>query len=153
VSGGYGVIVERSKTPANLGTLLRTADNLGAAFVATVARRYDREASDCGQAFRRLPIFHFATWAEARDKLPFAWEPVAVELVEGAVPLPEFVHPRSAVYLLGPEDGSLSAEALRGARKTVIPSKRCINVAQAGAIVMYDRVAKIAAEHRPRRIA
>jgi tRNA(Leu) C34 or U34 (ribose-2'-O)-methylase TrmL len=33
--------------------------------------------------------------------------PVAVELRENAEPLPDFVHPQNALYVFGPEDGSL----------------------------------------------
>lgn len=142
-AGGFGIVVERSKTRENLGTLIRSAENFGAAFVATVGRRYDREPSDCQASWRRVPVFHYRTWGEWRDATAFAWTPVAVELTDGATPLPAFVHPASAVYLLGPEDGSLSAEAMRGARKVVIPSLRCLNVAVAGSLVMYDRIAKL----------
>lgn len=38
--GFFGIGIERSKTEHNVGTLWRTADLLGAAFIFTVGRRY-----------------------------------------------------------------------------------------------------------------
>jgi tRNA(Leu) C34 or U34 (ribose-2'-O)-methylase TrmL len=64
-----------------------------------------------------------------------------VELTDGATELPSFRHPRQAAYVLGPERGTLSVAMLERCAFTVkIPTKFCINVATAGAIVMYDRL-------------
>ena len=52
-----------------------------------------------------------------------------------------FVIPLQAAYILGPEHGELSPEILEACDHIVkIPTAFCINVAMAGAIVMYDRV-------------
>jgi tRNA(Leu) C34 or U34 (ribose-2'-O)-methylase TrmL len=46
-----------------------------------------------------------------------------------------------AMYILGPEKGSLSNETLKKSDHIIrIPSKFSLNVAIAGAIVMYDRI-------------
>jgi tRNA C32,U32 (ribose-2'-O)-methylase TrmJ len=59
--------------------------------------------------------------------------------------LPSFRHPLQAAYVLGPERGSLSEELLQRCDYTVkIPTSFCVNVAMAGAIVMYDRVKSLA---------
>ena len=66
---------------------------------------------------------------------------VGVELTDDAVELPSFRHPSRAAYVLGRERGSLSGEMLARCEFVVrIPTAFCINVATAGAIVMYDRV-------------
>jgi tRNA G18 (ribose-2'-O)-methylase SpoU len=66
---------------------------------------------------------------------------VGVELLEEAVDLPSFRHPLRAAYVLGPEQGALSPELLARCDHVVrIPSSFCINLAMAGAIVMYDRM-------------
>ena len=45
-----------------------------------------------------------------------------------------------AAYLLGPEKGDLSAEALARCDHIIkIPTKFCVNVSVAAAIVVYDR--------------
>jgi tRNA G18 (ribose-2'-O)-methylase SpoU len=55
--------------------------------------------------------------------------------------LPSFRHPVQGAYVLGPELGALSPEVLERCDYLVrIPTAFCINVAMAGAIVMYDRV-------------
>ncbi len=47
----------------------------------------------------------------------------------------------AAAYILGPERGSLSPQVLERCDFTVkIPTKFCVNVGTAGAIVMYDRI-------------
>src|SRR3546814_8693667 len=66
---------------------------------------------------------------------------LGVELTEDAVELPSFYHPQAAAYVLGRERGSLSPALQDRCDYLVkIPTKFCINVATAGAIVMYDRL-------------
>jgi tRNA(Leu) C34 or U34 (ribose-2'-O)-methylase TrmL len=73
--------------------------------------------------------------------LPAGCRLVGVELLDGAIELPSFRHPRCAAYVLGPERGALSADlAARCDYVVRIPTSFCINLAMAGAIVMYDRV-------------
>lgn len=66
--------------------------------------------------------------------------PVAVELVPGAEGLEYFEHPEDAVYVFGPEDGSLGTAQLRHCHRFVqIPSDGCVNLAAAVYITLYDR--------------
>ena len=69
--------------------------------------------------------------------------PVAVELRRNAEPLIEFEHPDNALYVFGPEDGSLNRAVLaRCHRFVVIPTRHCTNLAAAVYTVLYDRHAK-----------
>lgn len=69
--------------------------------------------------------------------------PVAVELQRGAESLIAFEHPANAVYVLGPEDGSLSRAVLGQCHRFVhIPTRHCTNLASAVYTVLYDRHAK-----------
>src|SRR5215467_2565752 len=69
--------------------------------------------------------------------------PVAVELRRKAESLIEFEHPDNAVYVFGPEDGSLDRAVLaRCHRFVVIPTRHCTNLASAVYTVLYDRHAK-----------
>ena len=139
----FAIGIEHTKTETNVGTLMRSAFNFGASLVFTVGRRYRRQSSDTVAAFKHIPLLHFADWDEARRGLPMDWQPVIVELGEGAQSLPTFCHPKRAVYVLGPEDGSVSQIVqARYRTRVVIPSRYCLNVAAAGSIVMYDRIAK-----------
>jgi tRNA(Leu) C34 or U34 (ribose-2'-O)-methylase TrmL len=140
--GYFGIGAVLLKTEVNFGTMVRTAEAFGAAFCFTVGRRYKHQTSDTTKSCRHLPIFHYADLDEFWRHIPFDCVPVAVE-VGGAKLLPHLAHPRSAVYLLGPEDGNLPKEILERAPITVsIPAARCLNVATAASIVMYDRIAK-----------
>jgi tRNA C32,U32 (ribose-2'-O)-methylase TrmJ len=50
------------------------------------------------------------------------------------------VHPENAVYVFGPEDGSIPPVFRRHCHRFVsIPSKHCLNLAAAVYIVLYDR--------------
>ena len=73
--------------------------------------------------------------------------PVAVELRPGAEPLPGFVHPDEAIYVFGPEDGSLHGPILKRCHRfVVIPSLHCLNVAMSVGTVLYDRMVKAGAD-------
>ncbi|MGH6622092.1 MAG: TrmH family RNA methyltransferase, partial [Alphaproteobacteria bacterium] len=57
------------------------------------------------------------------------------------VDLPSFTHPEQAAYVLGSERGTLSpALVARCAHVVRIPTRFCVNIAVAAAILMYDRM-------------
>ncbi|MDO7644738.1 MAG: hypothetical protein MUQ62_08500, partial [Reinekea forsetii] len=69
---------------------------------------------------------------------------VCVDLIEGATALSDFVHPERALYIFGPEDGSLSQAVIDQADAVVyIPTIGCLNLAATVNIVLYDRAAKL----------
>ncbi len=69
--------------------------------------------------------------------------PVAVELRPNAERLHQFEHPEHAVYLFGPEDGSLPQPVLAQCHRfLVIPTRHCLNLATAVATVLWDRAFK-----------
>jgi len=139
--GYFGIGAERISKPLNLGNLIRSAHAFGASFVFTIGaypEAYDFE-SDTSKSGDHLPHYH---WARAEDMgLPEDCRLVGVELLQEADDLPSFPHPSKAAYVLGPERGSLSLEVLGRCDHVVrIPTAFCINVAMAGAIIMYDRL-------------
>jgi tRNA(Leu) C34 or U34 (ribose-2'-O)-methylase TrmL len=75
--------------------------------------------------------------------IPLGCTPVAVELVDGALPLPTYTHPDRAFYIFGPEDGSLSKAVRDWCEEVVyIPTQGCMNLAATVNVVLYDRLAK-----------
>jgi tRNA G18 (ribose-2'-O)-methylase SpoU len=140
--GFFGIGVEGLSKPLNAGNLFRSAHAFGASFIFTVGVSYPRDKAgqaDTSDTPGEVPLYEFASVGEL--DLPRGCRLVGVELVDDAVELPSFRHPRQAAYILGPERGSLSAEVLEKCDLTVkIPTKFCINVATAGAVVMYDRL-------------
>ncbi|MEL6365994.1 MAG: TrmH family RNA methyltransferase [Pseudomonadota bacterium] len=140
--GFFGVGVEGISKPLNFGAVMRTAHAMHAAFLFSVGKsphlRVER-GSDTSAAERHTPYYEWESLDDMR--LPRGCKLVAVELVEGAVELPQFLHPLQAAYLLGPEKGSVSEAALTAADHVVkIPSKFCVNVGLAAAFIMYDRM-------------
>eukprot|EP00966_Prymnesium_polylepis_P311961 7208281-Prymnesium_polylepis.1 len=145
--GGYHAIgVVNAKQQANIGTLWRSAYQLGASFVFTVGARYKNAPTDTIDAHKHMPLFELDDWNDFVEHSPRGAMWVAVEM--GGTPIEDFVHPRNAVYLLGSEDAGLPKTVLAACHHVV--SLSCeryasYNVATAGAIVMYDRTAKIKA--------
>lgn len=147
--GFFEIGIFRGKTPANVGTLWRSAYQLGASGIFTVGRRYPKQASDTLQAYRHIPLREYESLEAFVLASPYDCPIVAVEM--GGTPLPEFHHPERAIYLLGAEDHGLSKEALARCHRTVsLPSIRTnsYNVAVAGSLVMFDRMTKAMAHQR-----
>ena len=141
--GYFGVACYRPKTTDNIGTLWRSAHIFGASFLAVIEGRYHRQPSDVTAATRHVPLFQYESMAAFLAGVPDGAKVVAVEFCDRSRALTDFGHPESAVYLLGPEDGSLPSDVMRACHSVVrIPGDFCLNLAVAGSIVMYDRTAK-----------
>jgi tRNA(Leu) C34 or U34 (ribose-2'-O)-methylase TrmL len=70
-------------------------------------------------------------------------EIVCIEFAVGASSLPRFEHPDKAIYVFGPEDGSLPQELVDKAHHVVyVPTNGCMNLAATVNVVLYDRLAK-----------
>jgi tRNA G18 (ribose-2'-O)-methylase SpoU len=140
--GYFGIGVEGISKPMNLGSLLRSAHAFGASFAFTIGAAFNaRETAlaDTSQAVASLP---FHAWPDlAAMDLPQGCRLVGVELLEEAAELPAFTHPTRAAYVLGAERASLSPALLERCDFVVrIPTRFCLNLAIAGALVMYDRM-------------
>lgn len=140
--GYFGIGAEGISKPMNLGALMRTAHAFGASFFFTIdAHPKVRHAynADTSRSFGHMPYYPWDTLDEMR--LPKGCALVGVELTDDAIELPRFQHPQAAAYVLGQEMGSLSpALQQRCAHIVQIPTKFCLNVGLAGALVMYDRL-------------
>ena len=140
--GYFGIGAERISKAMNLGAILRTGHAFGANFAFTVnAHHRAREVSlsDTAKSTTHLPLYEWNNLEQLQ--LPKGCVVVGVELDDEAVELPSFRHPLNAAYLLGPEKGDLSQEARSICTHLVkIPTKFCVNVSVAAALVMYDRV-------------
>lgn len=143
--GYFAIGAERMSKSLNLGNLMRSGHAFGASFTFTIGATYNAlEAyADTSKSQHHLPHYN---WRGLEDMaLPQGMKLVGVELVDTAIDLPSFHHPMRAAYVLGPERGSLSDTLLARCDYVVkIPTSFCVNVAMAGAIVMYDRVKSLA---------
>lgn len=147
------------KYPENVGNVLRVASCFGVKQVwfsgnrvslsPTKGYRLPREERMKG--YRDVTIYQNDYFFDqfGRDVTP-----VAIELVDGAESLPDFVHPEKALYVFGPEDGSIRSPLLALCHRFVrIPVRHCLNLANTVGMVMYDRMVKSGqrlelAEHR-----
>ena len=149
--GYFAIGVEGISKAMNVGSLFRTAHAFGAGFVFTVAATYERGEggkSDTSDAPGHIPFYSFPDIGSL--VLPKDCSLVGVELTDDAIELPSFRHPTQAAYVMGPERGELSpAMAEQCAFVVKIPTRFCVNVGIAGAIVMYDRITSRG--HYPRR--
>ncbi len=140
--GYFGIGAEGVSKPMNLGALMRTAHAFGAAFTFSVDAHHrvrDAYKSDTSKSVQHVPYYQWDGIADMA--LPRGCQLVGVELTDDAVELPSFRHPQAAAYILGREKGDLTNEMLaRCAYVVKIPTRFCINVSLAGALVMYDRV-------------
>lgn len=140
--GYFAIGAEGSSKAGNIGNLVRSAHAFGASFVFMINPGLDMtemnivDTSDTGN---HVPLYTYADAASLT--LPKGCALVGVELLEDAVDLPSFRHPLRAAYVLGPEFGSLSPGLVERCDFVVrIPTRFCVNVGVAGALVMYDRM-------------
>ena len=143
--GYFGIGVERISKAWNVGNLFRSAHAFGASFVFTINAEYKRSVgiqSDTSDTLGQLPFYSFPNIDNLI--LPENCSLVGIEFTENAIELPSFHHPNCATYVMGPERGSLSKDLSEKCDHIVrIPTKFCLNVGIAGAIIMYDRLKSI----------
>jgi tRNA G18 (ribose-2'-O)-methylase SpoU len=151
--GYFGIGVEDISKPQNAGNLMRSAHAFGASFFFAVAPDIDFHGlrqSDTSEAAFHMPFYEYDS--PAALTLPRGCRLVGVEFLPDAEDLPSFKHPIQAAYVFGPEKGSLSPALLARCDEVVkIPTKFCVNVGVAGALVMYDRMIALG-NHAERRV-
>lgn len=138
---GYcGIGLDNPKTDINVGAVLRAAGIYNAAFVAATGKRFGSARTDTMKHYRHLPLMRPES---LRDVLPYDCVPVAVDKIDGAIPLPEYEHPERAFYIFGAEDNTLGERITGWCRDVVfIPMDGCMNLAATVNVVLYDRMAK-----------
>jgi tRNA G18 (ribose-2'-O)-methylase SpoU len=142
--GYFAVGAERTSKALNLGNLLRSAHGFGASFTFTLGATYQAAEARADTSKGREHVPHYDWDSHEAMRLPERCQLVGIELTADAIDLPSFRHPTRAAYVLGPERGSLSDPLLERCEFVVkIPTKFCVNVAIAGAIVMYDRATQM----------
>ncbi|WP_105903323.1 RNA methyltransferase [Vibrio gangliei] len=131
------------KSPSNVGAVMRAAGCYRADAVRYTGVRYEKAAkfhTDTKSMTRKIPL-------DGVDDMLQGLSPgtkvVCVELAEGAIPLPEFQHPENALYVFGPEDGSIDQSVVSKADAVVyVPTVGCMNLAASVNVLLYDRLAK-----------
>jgi len=131
------------KSPTNVGSVMRAAGCYDVNNVFYTGTRYDRAMklnTDTKQASNQIPLVQLQHLLDNKED---DVKVICVDLVEGATPLPNFQHPKKALYLFGPEDGTLKQQLINQADAVVyVPTKGCMNLAATVNVLLYDRLAK-----------
>jgi tRNA(Leu) C34 or U34 (ribose-2'-O)-methylase TrmL len=132
------------KSPQNMGSILRAAGCYQAQSIRYTGERYARAKAfqtDTKNVHLNIKVSHVDEVINAITDENLS--KVAVELVEGATPLPNFVHPEDALYIFGPEDGSIEQEVVDQCDHVgYVPTVGCMNLAATVNVLLYDRLAK-----------
>jgi tRNA(Leu) C34 or U34 (ribose-2'-O)-methylase TrmL len=142
------VVLIDPKYPHNVGQAMRLCSCYGVEHLIICGERVPLDPSDGYRLPREERMKGYADVTLMRAAKPLALYPrgaaiVGVEVRTSSESLIEFAHPREAVYVFGPEDGSLEKPVLaRCTRFVRIPTLHCLNLATAVGTVLYDRMAK-----------
>lgn len=139
--GFCGIGIYNCIKDQNIGTLFRSAHSLGANFIFTIGRKYDRQAADTTRAYKHIPLHHYENTEDFIKHIPYGARLVGIELDDKARPLHRYTHHERAVYVLGSENMGLSKDLMGRCMDIVeVPgTKYCLNVATAGSIVLWHR--------------
>ena len=139
------VLLINPKYSANVGAAVRAASCFGAKQVWWTGNRI--QLDDNHRLPREERMRGYAEVELRQFEYPFEHykgaTPVAIELLPNTENLFDFDHPEEAVYVFGPEDGSIDQVYRRLCHRFVtIPTKHCTNLAAAVYIILYDRAYK-----------
>lgn len=138
----FHVAIENWQHDMNIGSIVRSANAFGAAEVHIIGkRRWNRRGAMVTDRYQHVrhheDVAAFSSWA-AGAGIPV----VAVDNVDGSVPVDRADLPERCVLLFGQEGPGLSPEALAVAGSVVeitqYGSTRSINASAAAAVVMYE---------------
>ncbi len=122
---------------------MRAAGCYQADEVLYTGQRYEKASkfqTDTKNVSNKIPLKGVESFL---DNLSEETSIVCVDFAEGATPLPEFQHPENAIYIFGPEDGSISQDVADRAHHVVyVPTIGCMNLAASVNVLLYDRLAK-----------
>ncbi len=137
------------KSPDNVGSVLRAAGNFRVDSVHYTGVRYPNALMRQGRSVdmsrkisQGIPI---SAATSLIDEASEDMKIVCVEFAVNAIPLPDYSHPEKAIYIFGPEDGSIEQDLIDRADSVVyVPTEGCMNLAATVNVVLYDRTAKSA---------
>ena len=136
------ILLVQPKFPVNLANVVRGAACFGVGRVIWTGQRLKM---DTDRLPRELRMRSYATVKVEHGGLrPFDLTtdltPVCVEFDPSGESLSAFDHPPKALYVFGPEDGSVPTVYRRLCHRFVrIPSLHCLNLAAAVNIVLFHR--------------
>jgi len=138
----FHVAIENWQHDMNIGSIVRSANAFLADTVHIIGRRrWNKRGAMVTDRYQHVvhheDVATFTAWAAA-EGIPI----IAVDNVEGAVPVDKAELPERCVLLFGQEGPGLTEEAIAAASGhieiTQYGSTRSINASAAGAVIMYE---------------
>jgi tRNA(Leu) C34 or U34 (ribose-2'-O)-methylase TrmL len=136
------------KGAENVGSVMRAAGCYQVNQVLYSGQRYDRAtkmSTDTRNISSSIPLVNIETLGVDNliDAVESDTKIVCVDLIQGATSLPAFQHPEKALYIFGPEDGTIPQNIVDRADHVVfVPTVGCMNLAASVNVLLYDRLAK-----------
>ncbi len=135
------IAVENTERDFNMGTIVRSANAFGVRHVHVIGRRqWNKRGAMMTDKYLHVHYYEavdsFAEMMKQRAKVI-----IAVDNIEGSIPLGTVILPKNAVLVFGQEGPGISPEVANVAEQIVaieqFGSTRSINVGVAAGIVMY----------------
>ena len=134
------------KSPDNVASVMRAAGNFRVDGVFYTGSRYPRalrlntrQPDMSRRVSEDIPLFEVD---DLLSDIPGELKVVCIEFAENAITLPDYEHPEHALYIFGPEDGTISQDIVDRADAVVyVPTVGCMNLAATVNVVLYDRLA------------
>jgi tRNA(Leu) C34 or U34 (ribose-2'-O)-methylase TrmL len=140
------ILLVNPKYPHNVGAVLRACSCYGIkqlwftgsrVQILDTTERLPRE--ERMRDYADVELIHADKFTNSFDSVV----PVSVEVRENSENLVNFIHPKNALYIFGPEDGFIPRGILALSHRFLkIPTKHCLNLSAAVHTVLYDRFAK-----------
>lgn len=152
---GYSAIgLHHPQNVLNVGSVLRAAMCYNSSMIAmsgSTPMRLGSIPTDPQKAIRHIPLLRVD---DLKTIIPYDCKCIAVDMIDGAIPLQEYIHPERAFYIFGPENGTLSNEVIDWCQDIVyVPTEFCMNLAATVNVVLYDRLAKRFKQERKHAIS
>lgn len=135
------IAVENLERDFNMGTIVRNANAFNVAKVHVIGRRqWNKRGAMKTDAYLHIE-YHATVDDFVKSVTERGKELIAIDIVDGAVPLGSTSLPKNAVLVFGAEGPGLSNELLKSASRIIMieqfGSTRSINVGVASGIALY----------------
>lgn len=136
------IVLNNPKNASNIAAIIRSASCYGVSQVIYTGNRFALEPGHRLPREERMKGYKDVTLIQ--NDYPFDLftdaVPVAIEVRKDSESLVDFEHPDNAIYVFGPEDGSISSSLLTHCHRfVVIPTRHCLNLATAVSTILWDR--------------
>jgi tRNA(Leu) C34 or U34 (ribose-2'-O)-methylase TrmL len=138
-----GMVMINPKYPHNVAAAIRACSCFDVDNLIWTGSRVNPEQYERLPREERMKGYAHVNWIRSEkpfNLFPDDAIPVCVEVFENSQCLTLFEHPENAIYVFGPEDGSVPQVIRRHCHQFVhIPSRHCLNVSAAINVVLAHR--------------